>query len=291
MNITGTTRFVTLLGHPVAHSLSPLIHNTAFQAQGLDFVYTASPVAADRVEAAVLGLKALGAAGANVTIPHKQAVLPLMDTLSDRAQAIGAVNTIVCQQADGTVRLHGDNTDPLGFLDPLRGRTDLRAAEMLIWGAGGAARAVVYGLLTEFHPARLTLVARTPAKAKVLAADFAHLDANSALRVRAWNEATTAVRGSRLLVNTTPLGMHGRFEQATPWESSADFTPSHTVYDLVYTPHPTRLLREAAARGSAIIGGLPMLVGQAAASYQQWTGQAMPTDVVFAALADLGFTA
>lgn len=291
MHVTGTTRLVTLLGHPVAHSLSPLIHNTAFQAQGLDFVYTASPVAADRVETAVLGLAALGAAGANVTIPHKQAVLPLMDALSDRARAIGAVNTIVCQQADGTVRLHGDNTDPLGFLAPLHGRDDLNGAEMLIWGTGGAARSVVYALLTRFQPSQLTLVARTPAKAEALAADFAHLDSHNVLRVLAWHEAAAAVRSSRLLVNTTPLGMHGHFEQATPWESSADFTPSHTVYDLVYNPHPTRLLREASEHGSTVLGGLPMLVGQAAASYQQWTGQAMPTDVVFAALADLGFTA
>ncbi|MEM6647065.1 MAG: shikimate dehydrogenase, partial [Bacteroidota bacterium] len=165
MNITGTTRLVTLLGYPVAHSLSPLIHNTAFRAQGLDFVYTASPVEANHVETAVFGLKALGAAGANVTIPHKQAVLPLMDTLSDRAQAIGAVNTIVCRDDEGDTRLHGDNTDPLGFLAPLDSRDDLRGAEMLIWGAGGAARSVVYALLTEFRPSRLTLVARTPAKA------------------------------------------------------------------------------------------------------------------------------
>ncbi|MEM6647841.1 MAG: shikimate dehydrogenase, partial [Bacteroidota bacterium] len=117
----------------------------------------------------------------------------------------------------------------------------------------------------------------------------AHLDATDALRVSAWAEASEAVRRSRLLVNTTPLGMHGRFEQDTPWEASADFTAAHTVYDLVYNPYPTRLLREALAGGAAVIGGLPMLVGQAAASYQQWTGQAMPMGAVFAALAELGF--
>ncbi|MDX1546425.1 MAG: shikimate dehydrogenase [Rhodothermales bacterium] len=280
--IDGGTVPVGLLGDPVAHSRSPRIHNAAFRAQGLPFVYVALPVRPADVAAAVRGLAALGFAGANVTVPHKQAVLPLLDTLSEQARAVGAVNTIVCRREDEAVTLHGDNTDVAGFLAPL-GSEDLEGAEMLLFGGGGAARAATYALLTAFRPARLTLAARTPARAEALARDLAPYDVRGALRVVPPAEAAPAVRAARLLVNTTPLGMHPN-PDGTPWPA-AGFHPGQLVYDLVYEPAWTRLLREAAAAGAQTLGGLEMLIQQAAAAYVQWTGRAMPLEAVRTALA------
>ncbi len=289
MQIDAKTKLVGLLGYPVAHSLSPLIHNTAFRAQGLDWIYVALPVAPSDVAEAVAGLKALGFVGSNVTVPHKQAVLPLMDELSPEAQAVGAVNTIVCRREAGAVTLYGHNTDVEGFLAPLHPLAGtLHEASMLIFGAGGAARAVAFALLGAFRPQRLTLAARTPAKAERLAQDLAPYDPTGALHVVPLAEARSAVQESRLLVNATPVGMHPH-EDATPWPDAAAFSDEQLVYDLIYKPEQTRLLRDAAARGARTLGGLDMLIRQAAASYAEWTGRAMPVDRVRQALRDFGF--
>lgn len=281
MQIDADTKLVTLLGRPVEHSLSPLIHNTAFQAQGVNAVYVATPVHPDNLPAGVAGLEALQFLGANVTVPHKEGVRALLDDVSERAAAVGAVNTIVCED-DG---LRGDNTDVDGFLNPLVDTVgeSMRDAPMLVFGAGGAARAVVYGLLARYAPEQLTLVARRPAQAEALAADVAEYDPQDALRVTTFDDAGDAVRGSRLLVNATPLGMSPETD-GTPWPDADDFTPDHVAYDLVYNPEETRFLRDAAAQGATTIGGLDMLVEQAAAAYEQWTGREMPTAAVYESL-------
>jgi shikimate dehydrogenase len=287
VSIDAATRLVTLIGHPVEHSLSPRIHNAAFRAQGVNAVYAAAPVPPDRIEAAVNGLRALGFLGANVTVPHKETVRPFLDTVTERAAAVGAVNTIVrAEHSDGADRLTGDNTDVEGFLTPLEDRVGatLDGATMLVFGAGGAARAVVYGLLDRYHPERLTIVARRPEQAELLAEDLAEHDSTDALAVSTFEAAALSVRTSRLLVNATPLGMAPDHRAQTPWPNADDFGDEHVVYDLVYTPEETRLLQEAAARGATPIGGLDMLVEQAAAAYQQWTGREMPRDVVYEAL-------
>lgn len=281
MQIDAHTQLVVLLGDPVAHSRSPHIHNTAFAAQGINAVYLARRVVAEDLAAAVNGLRALRLLGANVTLPHKQAVLPLLDTVSPRAEAVGAVNTIVCtEDAGGRRVLRGDNTDVAGFLAPLQPHADrLHGAEMLVFGAGGAARAVVYALLTEHAPARLTLAVRTPPKAEPLARDLAAYDEHAALDIVPMDEAGPALRASTLVVNATPLGMHPH-PDGTPWPAADDFAAEQIVYDLVYHPSTTRLLREAAERGATPLGGLAMLIGQAAAAYRQWTGRPMPVDTV-----------
>jgi shikimate dehydrogenase len=281
VSIDAETQVVTLLGHPVEHSRSPTIHNTAFRAQGVNAVYVATPVRPDALAAGVEGLRALQFLGANVTVPHKEAVRPLLDEVSPRAAAVGAVNTVV--RTGDTLR--GDNTDVAGFLAPLTEAVGnaLEGTEMLVFGAGGAARAVVYGLLDRYAPARLTLVARRPGQAEALAADLAGHDPQDALRTTTFDAAAAAVRSSRLLVNATPLGMAPEAE-GTPWPEAEDFRPDHVAYDLVYNPEQTRFLREAAEQGATTIGGLAMLVEQAAAAYRQWTDQAMPTDAVYEAL-------
>ena len=284
MSIDATTQLVTLLGHPVEHSFSPRLHNAAFRAQGVNAAYVATPVRPAALDAAVAGLRALQFLGANVTTPHKEAVLPLLDAVTDRARAVGAVNTIV--RDEDTDRLRGDNTDIEGFLQPLDEAAGgaLNGASMLVFGAGGAARAVVYGLLTHYDPDRLTIVARRPEQAEGLAADLAEHALSDALRVSSFEEATLSVRTSRLIVNATPLGMAPDRRGQTPWPNPVDFSADHVVYDLVYTPEETRLLRDAAAEGATPIGGLDMLVEQAAAAYRQWTDRDMPRDAVYEAL-------
>lgn len=285
MEIDADTKLVTLLGDPVAHSLSPRIHNTAFQAQGVNAAYVATRVLDDDLPAAIGGLRAMRFLGANVTLPHKQAVRSLLDAVTARAEAVGAVNTIVrVEPSDGAPFLRGDNTDGAGFWAPLQPHANaLDGAEALVFGAGGAARAIVYALLTECTLSRLTLAVRTPSKAEPLVRDMAPHGPDTTVDIVPMDDARSALRASTLVVNATPLGMHPD-EDGTPWPDATDFTTAHVVYDLVYNPRTTRLLHDATAQGATTIGGLGMLIGQAAAAYAQWTGHPMPEEAVHDAL-------
>ena len=279
MQITATTRLVTLLGFPVKHSLSPDIHNPAFEAKGINAAYVATPVRREALADAVSGLRAMHFLGANVTIPHKQAILPLLDEVSDTAQAIGAVNTISCvDSGDEPLCLCGDNTDVAGFLMPLKKHADqLQGAGATVLGAGGAARAVVYGLLDRFNLDRLTIAARRPEQAETLASEFLSYARNTTLTATALAEAP--VRASRLIVNATPVGMHPDTGE-TPWSAASDFSAGQIAYDLVYNPRMTRFLQDADERGATVIGGLEMLIGQAADAFRQWTGHDLPFALV-----------
>lgn len=280
--IDAHTRVVTLLGYPIEHTLSPLIHNTAFQHQQLNFVYTASAVHPKRLNQAVAGLSALNMAGANVTIPHKEKVLPLLDELTKEAQAIKAVNTIIIDTNSETNQtvLRGDNTDISGFLKPLETYSSrLKNSSMVVFGSGGAARAVVYALLTRFSPEQCTIVARTPEKAEQLAQDLSSYDTKGSLQVCPLDAGHQKVRTSQLLVNATPVGMHPNIS-ASVWPYPEDFHSQQIAYDLVYRPRKTAWLQTVEAQGGETIGGLEMLIGQAAASYYQWTNKEMPLQVV-----------
>ena len=274
-----------LFGDPVAHSLSPAIHNAAFSALGMDAAYRAMKISPDDLSEAVSSLRSEGVLGASVTIPHKEAAAALVDDLTLHAKAIGAVNTIVVRE-DG--RLLGDNTDVAGFLTPLDSHVEgLRGGSAVIFGAGGAARAVCYALLTTMGPSRLAIVGRRIEQADQLIADLAPVDGLGVLRSTLFHEAERAVRNSRLIVNATPVGMEPA-GAASPWPASSDFHDGQVVYDLVYTParndEQTRLLRDAAARGAETIDGMGMLIAQAAASFKLWTGREMPMDAVRKAL-------
>lgn len=273
------TGIIAVLGYPVRHSYSPLIHNTALQHQGLNYTYLAVDLPPSRLYQALHGLIALGFVGVNVTIPHKEAVLPYMDELSDAAREIGAVNTIVCKEG----HLYGDNTDIEGFLAPLKA-FDLRATPMTILGAGGAARAAAYGLLGEYHPRPLTLIARRVDQAEKLADDFASMGCR--IEVCDFASASAIIRESRLIVNSTPIGMYPNISD-TPWEQEEDFSSGQIIYDLVYRPNSTRLLREAELREATTIGGLAMFIEQAAVAYRQWTDLDMPREVVRDVLAQV----
>lgn len=261
--------WVALLGDPVAHSGSPAMHNAAFAASGLSLTYLACRVSAEALGDAVRGLHALGAVGANVTIPHKEAALRLAVTASREARATGAANTLVRSDRGW----HAETTDVAGFLDPLD-VDSVSGGSVVVLGAGGAARAVVYAALTRLNPARLSVVARRPETGKRLIKDLATVARSARLDVHAPDDARAAVRAATLLVNATPVGTAD--PTATPWIHSGDFHDGQLVYDLVYRPTRTRLLLEAASRGARTLGGGPMLVAQAAASFRLWTGLEMP---------------
>ena len=266
------TKLAVIIGHPIGHSLSPLIHNTAFRHQGLNIVYMAMDIAPENLSEGLCGLAAFGCIGANVTIPYKEAVLPHLDHLSEVAKAIGAVNTIVCQQG----KLYGDNTDVSGFLAPIRDFA-LHNAQMTILGAGGAARAAAYGLLKEFSPRPLTLVARRVDQAQNIVRDFSGLSKH--MEVCDFKSASSDIQKSRLIVNSTPVGMHPKTRE-TPVDQKIHFSSDQIVYDMVYRPKHTQLLKQAECHGATVIGGIEMLIHQAAVAYKQWTHQEMPVDVV-----------
>jgi len=260
------------MGWPVEHSLSPVMHNAAFAALGLDWVYVPLPVAPGDVREAVQGLRALGFVGANVTIPHKQAVIPWLDEVSAAAQAIGAVNTLVVR--DG--RLLGENTDWRGFLTSLREAGVEPAGKCaLVLGAGGAARAVVYALVRV--GARVVVVNRTHARAEGLARALTKLgDIQTALTVEA---AVNLLSDIDLVVNTTSVGMWPRIDES-PWPEAVPLPTRAIVCDLVYHPLETRLLKRASTTGCPVVDGLGMLVHQGAAAFELWTGVEAPVKVM-----------
>jgi shikimate dehydrogenase len=271
------TRLALLLGDPVAHSLSPLIHNTAFRAAGIDAVYHAARTPSHALEATIEGLRRPNILGANITIPHKQVVADLVDALDPTASAVGAANVLVREEGG---RLRAYNTDVAGFVAPLD-PDELQGASVVVLGSGGAARAAGFALL-ESRPAQITFAARSTARADLLVQDLAALAPATSLIVMTLTDAAPAIRDAALVVNATPVGMHPHTGDSPV--SGDLFREGQTVYDLIYNPRPTRLLREAAARGARTVDGLEMLIGQAAAAFRLWTGVDMPLIAVQQAL-------
>ena len=266
--IKGTTKNLGVMGWPIAHSLSPVLQNAAIEEAELDYVYISLPVPPEKLKEAVAGLRAMQFTGWNVTIPHKQAIMAELDAVDEDARIIGAVNTVV--NRDG--HLTGYNTDCIGFMQPLAQQGFLpKGKEATILGAGGAARAVIWGLLRA-KVKRITLGVRNPAKAARLAQEFA---AYGEIQVLHWEDGAFAdhLAVTDLLVNTTPLGMYPHVEGMPP----VDWTKlkkDALVYDIIYTPERTRFLCEAQEHGHAIINGEGMLAGQGAAAFTLWTGVA-----------------
>ena len=259
----------------MAHSLSPAIHNAAFAALSLDMVCVPLPVRDEDVGAAVKGLTALGFRGASVTIPHKSAVLPYLDRVTGDAALAEAVNTIVVDGGE----LLGYNTDVEGVYAPLVDVCGdaLRGAPGLLLGAGGAARAAALALARL--GVDLTVVNRTAAAAERLAALTAAAVPGFTCRRLPLEELTpTLVAEQRLLVNVTSLGMDG--ESKVPEALTDTVTAGQVVVDVVYTRSETRLLAQARARGATVIGGREVLVRQAAAAFELWTGRSAPLDVM-----------
>lgn len=271
---------VVLLGSPVTHSLSPAMHSAAFEAAGLDdWRYKPIEVPPEDLAAAIERMRAEGWAGANVTIPLKEAVVPLLDDLSPSAAQTSAVNTIVNERG----YLVGHNTDSLGFLHDLRAHWQIPSTgQALILGAGGAARAVAFGLAQEGLDLRL--IARSAGRARALAKD---VQRNHPVEVRAlaWTvESFEKAAGECLLVvNATPLGMLPA-DQMSPWPDDLQLPPAAFVYDLVYSSRETRLVQLARLSGLKAVSGAGMLLEQGALSYELWTGLRAPRERMRAAL-------
>lgn len=264
-------RTCVLIGHPVGHSLSPVIHKAAYAALGLDWHYAVMDVLEPDLDAVLSQMDGQRLVGANITIPYKQAVHARVDQLTPTAEAVGAVNTVY--RRDG--KLIGENTDVAGFLQPLvamqgKNWSDARA---IILGAGGAARAVAHALTRELKMKEVAVTARREATARAIP-DVSIVD---------WNERSRASADVDLIVNTTPVGMAPHTD-ACPLPVTHRFSAGQTIYDLIYAPERTRLLALAEESDATTIGGLPMLIGQAAEAFRIWTGQEMPIEAVKKAL-------
>lgn len=263
---------VGLIGDPVEHSLSPVMHGAAFAALGLDARYELWHTPVSELGSRVAGLRAGDVLGANVTVPHKQAVMDLCDDVSQIASRIGAVNTLIPR--DG--HLHGDNTDAYGFMRALRevpSPSGLRNA--LILGAGGAARAVAVALRTEGVDS-IHIANRTPARASELAAALQGTGLTG-IKAIPWSDLARVLPKAELLVNATILGWHGD-ESPLPVALLDLLSPDACVFDLTY--RETALIRAARERGLAVADGLGMLVYQGARSLELWTGRAAPIEVM-----------
>ncbi|GBU20216.1 shikimate 5-dehydrogenase [Fibrobacteres bacterium R8-0-B4] len=275
LNINGATKVVCLLGDPVAHSISPQIHNRAFEALGLPYVYIPLRVEARSFHSAVYTLRA-GMAGANVTIPHKERALRFCDEVSELSAAAGAVNTLYLK--DG--RLCGTTTDPVGFYRALEaaGHTFDGGDSVVILGSGGTARTLGAALLLDKKCKSLVIAARSVDKAESLALSIHRLGSIPVKFVKIGTPQCDEVFGKcTLLVNCTSAGMRPNIDD-TPIDKK-NFHSRMTVFDVVYNPGETRFLREAAAAGCRVRNGLLMLLHQGLESFRYWTGGGAPVDI------------
>ena len=275
--IDAKTKVCAVIGHPIGHSLSPALHNAAFTALQLPFVYVAHDVQPGCVGRALDGIRVLGYRGLSVTIPHKVEAMGAVDEVDPTAKAIGCINTVVNEEG----RLLGSNSDGRGALNALReAGCDPAGKNVLVLGSGGAARAIAITLACEAPPARIgilgveaeerqRLVRDVQERGQVAATTTAHLTPDT-LR----DELGTA----DVLLHCSPIGMHPNEDASlVPAEL---LRPDLLVFDAVYNPRRTRLLREAAAAGCPLVEGLEMFLGQAAVQFELWTGRPAPRDVM-----------
>lgn len=267
-----------IIGWPVEHSVSPAMHNAAFDALGMDWRYELLPTPPDAVERQMAKLRAPEFAGANVTIPHKQVVIPYLDEVVDAATVVGAVNTIVALGA----RLIGYNTDVAGIRWALtKSGVQLAGWHVVVLGAGGAARAAVYALHT-LGVASASVFNRTPDRAEALVEELRPHLIDTKLEAAALSNAgrlEAELGHAGLLINATAVGMHPAVD-ASPLPASIEMPAHLVVFDMVYNPQETRLLQQAKRAGAETVGGLDMLIGQAVGAFKLWTGRTPPVEVM-----------
>ncbi|MEM8505033.1 MAG: shikimate dehydrogenase [Cyanobacteria bacterium P01_D01_bin.1] len=296
MTIKGTTQLLGVIGYPVKHSFSPLMHNAAIahlqKSTPADYVYLPFPIHPHDLKAAITGFAAINLRGFNITIPHKQTIMPLLDKTSDVAKAIGAVNTVWREvQDDGTQVWHGTNTDAIGFLSPLKTvkppGQDWFSTRAIILGNGGASRAVVAACY-QLGCKRISVVGRNPEKLALFAESWAKSPNIAArLKVMTWDELPVQLPRAGLVINATPVGMHPEVNASPLSDEEIGLLAGDAIaYDLIYTPRPTKFLQQAAAAGLTTIDGLEMLVQQGAAALEIWLNQPAPVEVMRQTLLD-----
>lgn len=279
--ISGKTKLLGIIGSPVTHSMSPAMQNAAIAHLDLDYVYVPFSVLPEQLETAIAGFTAIGLQGFNITIPHKQAIIPFLDEISDEAKAVGAVNTAWRTEQGWS----GTNTDVIGFLAPLRSLNwDWSTIAPIVLGNGGAARAVVAGCAKLGCP-KLHLAGRSAEKLEQFVASWQSSPLQIELVTHTWEALDELVAIASLIVNTTPIGMHPHTQASPLTDQQMQQLPSSAIaYDLIYTPSPTQFLRQAAAQGAQTIDGTEMLIHQGAAALEQWVGQPAPIEVMRQAL-------
>ena len=272
------TKIIGLLGHPIKHSYSPFVQNVAFEFGKLDYIYLAFDVPSANLKSALNGVLALGMKGLNVTLPHKEKIIQHLDELSEEATTIGAVNTIVNDQG----KLIGYNTDVTGIIEILAPfKEQITGSTVTVLGAGGGARAAIYALIRHFKPEKINLINRTVQRADSIQNYF-----STKMRYDGFKtmdlfppDIVESLRNSSLIINATTIGMFPEMDDSiTDLEES--FTSSQIVFDLVYNPTKTKFLKLAESQGATTMGGLKMLVSQAAKSFELWTGVKMPVDKI-----------
>ncbi len=275
--ITGQTRLLGVIGSPIAHTLSPLMHNAAIADLGLDYVYLPFAVQPDELPQALRGFAAIGIEGFSVTIPHKQAIMPLLTEVSEVAQAIGAVNT-VWRSPDGW---SGTNTDGVGFVSPLcELQQDWHPTIAVILGMGGAARAVVAGC-AQLGCAEIHVIGRDAQRLEAFRQSWQYSALAPHLHTRTWDQLPELLPYTNLLVNATPIGMRPDVDRSPLSLGEMDLLMPDTIaYDLIYTPSPTLFLQQAKERELEAIDGSEMLVQQGAAALELWLHQPAPIAIM-----------
>ncbi|WP_438446179.1 shikimate dehydrogenase [Gorillibacterium sp. sgz5001074] len=271
--IDSRTVMYGVFGDPIGHSKSPLMLNRAFEAAGINAAYAAFHIRPGTLKDAVAGIRALGYRGVNVTIPYKVEVMEYLDEIDEGARAIGAVNTIVNE--NGTLK--GYNTDGIGYVRSLKDETGvkLNGAKVLLLGAGGAARGIVYALAKE-GAARITIANRTAEKAVELAADMSAYAATEGIGTAGLD--SRQLTAADIVINTTAAGMSPKVDEL-PMDTEL-LHGGILASDLVYNPRITRFLREAEAKGARIHGGLGMFIHQGAYAFEYWTGRPAPVEAM-----------
>jgi shikimate dehydrogenase len=281
VQITGTTKLLGVMGNPVAHSLSPLMHNAALASLSLDYCYLPLEIRPELLPQAVVGLKALGCQGFNVTIPYKEQIVASLDEVDDEALIIGAVNTVVNREG----KLVGYNTDGRGFLRSLAEEWDLglRGEQVVVLGAGGAARAIVAGLASA-GASKITIANRNVERGLLLKADLEqHYPCKIAVVDLSEGKLDKELAASLLVVQTTPVGMYPHAGDTPIIEPSRLWKDSY-VYDIIFNPPETRFLLGAREQGCRTANGLGMLLHQGALSFEYWTGIEAPVKLMRQAL-------
>ena len=276
------TKLTGLIGHPIKHSYSPFIHNIAFDLKKLDFIYLSFDVTPSNLRTVLKGIVGLSIRGFNVTIPHKENIMQLLNEVSDEASIIGAVNTVV----NDLGKLHGYNTDVDGIYETLQPyKEEISGNEISVVGAGGAARAVIYTLIRHFKPSKINLINRTEQRAESLKNYFYDKMKYDSFKTKELfpPELVSVFKNSKLIVNATSVGMFPEIDDSITGLNDS-FTKGQIVFDLVYNPPQTQLLKLAASQGAVTLDGLNMLVHQAAKSFELWTGEKMPVNQIYKSL-------
>lgn len=276
MNIKGSTNIVGLIGHPVEHSFSPPMHNAAFAELGLDYAYVAFDVNPNDLKSAIDGARALNIKGFNVTIPHKIEVMQYLDELDEVARLIGAVNTIDFEN------LKGYNTDGIGAVRAIEEVSSIRDSDVVVAGAGGASRAISF-YLAKFGASSITILNRNVDKAQNLASDVLKSDLIGDVSAGSISEIDARLKDADILVDTTPLGMDPHIDDEPVAKADA-MHEDLVVFDAVYNPNETVLIKEAIKAGAKPVYGIKMLLYQGAESFRIWTGRDAPIDVMQKAL-------